>query len=64
MSQATVLAIRHVHRQLHIGVKESEARAMMANALSAAGLVNGGCLTLFGGKLILVDLTSHFHRTR
>lgn len=54
--QATLLAIRDVHKLLNVGVRESEAGAMMASAFSAAGLKNGGCLTLFGGKFMLIYL--------
>jgi hypothetical protein len=42
------LAIREVRRQMYIGVRESEARAMLARALAAQGLEGGG-LVLFGG---------------
>jgi hypothetical protein len=47
--QATLLAIREVHKKLYLGIRESEAQRMMAAALSAAGFQDGGCLTLFGG---------------
>jgi hypothetical protein len=47
--QATLLAIRDVHKKLYPGIRESQARTMMALALGAAGLKDGGCLTLFGG---------------
>jgi len=47
--QATLLAIRDVHRRMYIGMHESEARSMMASALAAGGLRSGDCLTLFGG---------------
>ena len=47
--QATLLAIRDVHKKLYPGIRESQARTMMASALGAAGLKDGGCLTLFGG---------------
>lgn len=46
------MAIREVHKVMYIGIHESEARAMMAVALAAAGLQDGKCLTLFGGGLI------------
>lgn len=47
--QATLLAIRQVHRKLYLRIRESEAQHMMAVALSEAGLQDGECLTLFGG---------------
>jgi Xaa-Pro aminopeptidase len=47
--QATLLAMREVHKKLYFGIRESEAQRMMAEALSAAGFQEGGCLTLFGG---------------
>lgn len=50
--QATLLAIREVHKNLAPGIQESHARNMMAMALRAAGLRDGGCLTLFGGMYI------------
>ncbi|KAF5386856.1 hypothetical protein D9615_001644 [Tricholomella constricta] len=52
-NEATVLAIRAVHKKLHVGIRESEARAMLARALSAVGLKDGGCLTLFGENAAL-----------
>lgn len=52
-SQATLLAIREIHQKLYPGIEESKARSMMATALGAAGLKDGGCLTLFGGALTL-----------
>ncbi|KAJ3560524.1 hypothetical protein NP233_g10781 [Leucocoprinus birnbaumii] len=51
--EATVHAIRHVYRQMYIGMRESEARNMMATALSQIGLSQGGCLTLFGENAAL-----------
>ena len=47
--QATLLAIREVHKKLYFGIRESEAQRMMAVALSAAGFQDGECLTQFGG---------------
>ncbi|GLB35093.1 putative peptidase M24B family protein [Lyophyllum shimeji] len=52
-NEATLLAIRAVHKKLYIGIRESEARSMMAHALSDVGLRNGGCLTLFGENAAL-----------
>lgn len=43
------MAIREVRKKMYIGMHESQAREMMASALRAAGLLDGGCLTLFGG---------------
>ncbi|KAK0227985.1 hypothetical protein IW262DRAFT_1292891 [Armillaria fumosa] len=42
-TEATLLAIRHTHKHVHIGVRESG----VARALVAAGLKDDGCLTLF-----------------
>jgi Xaa-Pro aminopeptidase len=47
--QATLLALREIHKKLYFGIRESEAQRMMAAALSAAGFQDGECLTLFGG---------------
>ncbi|KAJ3851544.1 Creatinase/aminopeptidase [Lentinula lateritia] len=52
-NEATLLAIRAVHKKMTIGMKESEARRMMSMALKVAGLDNGGCLTLFGENAAL-----------
>jgi len=41
-----------VHKKLYPGIRESQARAMMTFALGAAGLKDGGCLTLFGGVFL------------
>ncbi|KAF5391827.1 hypothetical protein D9757_001792 [Collybiopsis confluens] len=49
-SEATLLAIRAVHKKMTIGMTESEARGMMSVALGEVGVDNGGCLTLFGGN--------------
>ena len=46
--QVTVLAIRAVRDEMYIGMRESEARGLMREALAAAGLRNGDSLTLFG----------------
>lgn len=51
-SQATLLALRATHKRLYAGIRESQARAIVADALTAIGLKDGGCLTLFGGKHI------------
>ncbi|KAG5716297.1 hypothetical protein E4T56_gene10642 [Termitomyces sp. T112] len=52
-NEATVLAIRAVHQQLYVGIRESRARAWAAFALASFGLENGGCLTLFGENAAL-----------
>ncbi|KAG6917790.1 hypothetical protein DXG01_001062 [Tephrocybe rancida] len=52
-NEATVLAIRAVHKKLHVGIRESQARALIAVALASAGLKNAGCLTLFGENAAL-----------
>ncbi|THV07913.1 Creatinase/aminopeptidase [Dendrothele bispora CBS 962.96] len=51
--ETTLLSIREVHKRLYIGMRESEAREMIATALADAGLSNGGCLTLFGDNAAL-----------
>ncbi|KAK0443002.1 peptidase M24, structural domain-containing protein [Armillaria borealis] len=51
--QATLLAIRHTHKQMHVGIRESDARQLIARALADAGLKDGGCLTLFGENVAL-----------
>ena len=48
-AKATLFAIRAVRETVKIGMRESEVRQLMADALGAAGLKDGGCLTLFGG---------------
>ncbi|KAF8969918.1 peptidase M24, structural domain-containing protein [Flammula alnicola] len=53
VNEATLLAIRDVHKRLVPGIRESYARSMMATALGAAGLKDGGCLTLFGENAAL-----------
>ncbi|KAJ7582622.1 peptidase M24, structural domain-containing protein [Mycena floridula] len=52
-NEATLLAIRDVHKRMFIGMRESEARSMMSEALTEAGLKDGGCLTLFGENAAL-----------
>ena len=58
--QATLLAIREVHKKLYLGIRESEAQRMMAAALSAAGFQDGECLTLFGGMFGPSSLLSFY----
>ncbi|KAJ7724070.1 Creatinase/aminopeptidase [Mycena maculata] len=53
VNEATVLSIRAVHKQLHFGIRESTASAMMRATLASAGLEDGGCLTLFGENAAL-----------
>ncbi|KJA18571.1 hypothetical protein HYPSUDRAFT_45097 [Hypholoma sublateritium FD-334 SS-4] len=53
VNEATLLAIREVHKKLVPGIHESYARNMMSAALGAAGLKDGGCLTLFGENAAL-----------
>ncbi len=50
--QATVLAIRAARKHMRIGIKESEAKQLVINALTAAGLKDAFSLTLFGGGLL------------
>ncbi|KDR81467.1 hypothetical protein GALMADRAFT_239417 [Galerina marginata CBS 339.88] len=52
-NEATLLAIREVHTKMYPGIRESQARSMMSAALGAAGLKDGGCLTLFGENAAL-----------
>ncbi|KAG2020454.1 hypothetical protein CC2G_005794 [Coprinopsis cinerea AmutBmut pab1-1] len=52
-NEATVLAIRDVHRRVQFGMRESQVRSMMAQALAEVGLKNGGCLVLFGPNAAL-----------
>ncbi|KAF7295326.1 Peptidase-M24 domain-containing protein [Mycena indigotica] len=52
-NEATVLSIRAVREKLYFGIRESAASAMMREALAAAGLRSGGCLTLFGENAAL-----------
>ncbi|ESK93792.1 peptidase m24 [Moniliophthora roreri MCA 2997] len=52
-NEATLLALRAVHKKMYIGMRESEAGNMMASALTAVGLQNGECLTLFGENAAL-----------
>ncbi|KAK7023955.1 peptidase-M24 domain-containing protein [Favolaschia claudopus] len=52
-NEATVLSIRAVRKQLHFGIHESTAGALMKSALSSAGLKDGGCLVLFGENAAL-----------
>ncbi|KAG7097260.1 hypothetical protein E1B28_004626 [Marasmius oreades] len=47
-NEANLLTIRQVHKQLYIGIRESEAQSMIASALTEMGLENGACITLFG----------------
>lgn len=56
--KATLLAIRAVRETVRIGMRESEVRQLMSDALGAAGLKDGGCLTLFGGMSLCLSLTS------
>ncbi|KAJ7093234.1 Creatinase aminopeptidase [Mycena epipterygia] len=53
VNEVTVLSIRTVHEQMYFGIRESEARAMMRDTLTWAGLKDGGCLTLFGENAAL-----------
>ncbi|KZT68185.1 Creatinase/aminopeptidase [Daedalea quercina L-15889] len=53
VNEATLLAIRAVRENVKIGMRESEARQLMSTALSAAGLSDGSCLTLFGENAAL-----------
>ncbi|THH20377.1 hypothetical protein EW146_g973 [Bondarzewia mesenterica] len=52
-NEVTLLAIRAVRDNLHIGIRESEARAMAENALTAAGLKGLSLIVLFGENAAL-----------
>jgi hypothetical protein len=54
--QVTLLAIRAVRDQMYIGIRESQVRHMMENALSTAGLQDLFALVLFGGDFYNSDL--------
>ncbi|PBK87440.1 hypothetical protein ARMGADRAFT_1085465 [Armillaria gallica] len=47
-NEATLLAIRLTHKQLHVGIRESDARQLVARALADAGLRDGDCLPYLG----------------
>ncbi|KAL1669318.1 peptidase M24, structural domain-containing protein [Schizophyllum commune] len=53
VNEATLLALRATHKRLYAGIRESQARAIVADALTAIGLKDGGCLTLFGDNAAL-----------
>ncbi|KAH9934675.1 peptidase M24 [Fomitopsis serialis] len=53
VNEVTLLAIRDVRENVKIGMRESEVRQLMSTALSAAGLSDGSCLTLFGENAAL-----------
>ncbi|KAH9951248.1 peptidase M24 [Amylocystis lapponica] len=53
VNEVTVLAIRAVREKMYIGMRESEARGMVVNALTSAGLKDAGALTLFGENAAL-----------
>ncbi|KAI0810935.1 peptidase M24 [Irpex lacteus] len=48
VNEVTVLAIRAVRKQLYIGIKESEAKTLIRDALTAAGLKSLDSIVLFG----------------
>jgi Xaa-Pro aminopeptidase len=48
-AQVTLLAVREVRQHAYIGIRESQVRALMLSALSAAGLESASALVLFGG---------------
>ncbi|TRM62698.1 peptidase M24, structural domain-containing protein [Schizophyllum amplum] len=52
-NEAVLLAVRAVHKRLYAGIRESQARSMVADALAAVGLHDGSCLTLFGDNAAL-----------
>ncbi|PVF98193.1 Creatinase/aminopeptidase [Serendipita vermifera] len=52
-NEVTLLALRAVHRKLHIGIRESQAKQYILEALRSAGLQNGRALVLFGENAAL-----------
>ncbi|EIW85418.1 Creatinase aminopeptidase [Coniophora puteana RWD-64-598 SS2] len=52
-NEATLLAVRAARERMRIGMRESEARALVESALAAAGLREGFALTLFGENAAL-----------
>ncbi|PBK64514.1 Creatinase/aminopeptidase [Armillaria solidipes] len=62
-NEATLLAIRHTPKHMHIGIRESDARQLVARALADAGLKDGGCLTLFGGTRLPLSILSRPENT-
>ncbi|KAI0048732.1 peptidase M24 [Auriscalpium vulgare] len=52
-NEVTVLAIRAVREELYFGIRESEARTLLQEALAAAGLAHGDGLVLFGENAAL-----------
>ncbi|VDC05991.1 unnamed protein product [Peniophora sp. CBMAI 1063] len=53
VNEATVLAVRAVRERMHIGSRESEVQALVADALGFAGLTGGWGLVLFGENAAL-----------
>ncbi|KAK0429597.1 peptidase M24, structural domain-containing protein [Armillaria borealis] len=45
--------LKCANKQMHIGIRKSDARQLIARALADAGLKDGGCLTLFGENIAL-----------
>jgi hypothetical protein len=45
------MALRDVHRSLHFGIRESEAKNLILRALESAGLDQVDALVLFGGGM-------------
>ncbi|KAH7929783.1 Creatinase/aminopeptidase [Leucogyrophana mollusca] len=52
-NEVTLLAVRAVQERMYIGIRESQVRKMMEDALSAAGLTNTFALVLFGENAAL-----------
>ncbi|KAJ7074259.1 Creatinase/aminopeptidase [Mycena amicta] len=52
-SSAELELLKCANERLYFGIRESTARAMMAETLTSAGLNGGGCLTLFGENAAL-----------
>ncbi|KAF7975300.1 hypothetical protein HWV62_10072 [Athelia sp. TMB] len=52
-NEVTVLAIRAVRERMFIGIRESQVRALLDTALSAAGITDSWMLVLFGENAAL-----------
>ncbi|CAE6427051.1 unnamed protein product [Rhizoctonia solani] len=52
-NEVTLMAIRAVRERMHIGIRESQVKQLMALALSSAGLTNSFALVQFGENAAL-----------
>lgn len=60
--QATLAAIRAVRERFFIGIKESQGRTLISQALTSAGLSGGSGLVLFGGDMLHWYLQYDVHK--